>query len=99
MHRRGFGLFNPTLRAGAIMFAAVPQFDYYWLAVALWLLIYPFDFYLTMYGNQQRIKNAQDQIKYEGSYELNPIFQKDVNLLRWLSPRFFLMLILWPALF
>ncbi len=70
------------------------QFDNLWLAVALWLLIYACDYSLTIIGNRLWMKYGQAHIEFEGSYELNPYYQKDVDTLRRFSPRFFAMLLL-----
>jgi len=36
---------------------------------------------------------AMDRIMFEGSFELNPYFQADIDSLRWVSPRFILALL------
>jgi hypothetical protein len=68
------------------------QFDNFWLAVVLWLLFCLCDYYLTLIGNRLWMKYGQAHIEFEGSYELNPHHQKDVDALRWLSPRYLVML-------
>jgi hypothetical protein len=70
------------------------QFDNFWLAIVLWLLIYPCDYTLTIIGNRLWMKYAQPHIEFEGSYEVNAYYQKDVDALRLLSPRFFRALLL-----
>jgi hypothetical protein len=70
------------------------QFDNLWLAIVLWLLTHSCDYYLTIIGNRLWMKYAQPHIEFEGSYEVNAYFQKDVNALRLLSPRFFVTLAL-----
>jgi hypothetical protein len=73
------------------------QFDNFWLAVVLWLLIYPCDYYLTLIGNRLWMKYGQAHIEFEGSYELNAYYQKDVDALRRFSPRFVVQWLFWPV--
>jgi hypothetical protein len=72
------------------------QFDNFWLAAVLWLVIYPCDYYLTLIGNRLWTKHGQAHVEFEGSYELNTYYQKDVDALHRFSPRFFVQLLLWP---
>jgi hypothetical protein len=67
-------------------------FDYFWPAAAVWSLLYISDYALTMIC--ARLYRAQDTIVFEGSYELNPLFQRDVDSLRVVSPRFVFTLLL-----
>jgi hypothetical protein len=40
-----------------------------------------------------RLYRAQDKLVFEGSYEITPMFQADINALRRISPRFVVLLI------
>lgn len=57
-----------------------------WLGSLVWACLYISDYCLTISG--ARLYQAQDKIVFQGSYEITPIFQADVNALRRISPRF-----------
>jgi hypothetical protein len=57
-----------------------------WSGPLLWAILYISDNTLTMLC--ARMYKAQNIIKFEGSFELTPAFQKDVDALRRLSPKF-----------
>ena len=70
----------------------------YWLAtspisgVILWMILYVSDYYLTIYT--ARGFHEIGHVQFEGSFELTPQFQKDVDALKPVSRRH----ILWLAL-
>lgn len=57
------------------------------LLLVLWTIVYIGDYALTIISARlyQKINHI---IEYEGSYELTPQFQEDINALRLVSPRF-----------
>jgi len=57
-----------------------------WLLVVGAVFLHFFDYGLTIRG--ARLYAAQDHYKAEGSYELNPNFENDVNALNWISSKF-----------
>ena len=59
-----------------------------WPGIIVWSLLYISDYYLTIYGARLYQNHARRYIVFEGSYELTPYFQADINALRRLSPRF-----------
>jgi hypothetical protein len=61
-------------------------FESAWLGPALWAAAYVSDFALTL--TCARMYRAQQIVVFEGSYELTPLFEGDVNALRKISPRF-----------
>lgn len=63
-----------------------------WAGPLLWVAVYTSDYFFTIAG--ARLCRVQDKIVFAGSFEINPLFQDDVNALRRLSPRFFLALVL-----
>ena len=63
------------------------------VAIVLWLAVYAADYYLTLYGRQLWLKNAQAFLRFQGSYELNPYYQKDVDANKRVSRRFIFMLV------
>lgn len=66
-------------------------FESTWSGPALWAAAYISDFALTLAC--ARLYRAQDNIVLEGSYEITPMFQGDVDALRKVSPRFIVALI------
>lgn len=59
-----------------------------WLTLTVWGLIYLADYYLTIFSAAKIRGPMQAYVRYEGSYELTPEFQKDVDKLRLFSPQF-----------
>jgi hypothetical protein len=66
-------------------------FDSPWLGPLLWVALYISDYLMTL--TCARMYQAQQTIVFEGSYEITPIFQADVNALRRVSPRFLIALL------
>lgn len=72
-----------------------------WLGVVCWIIIYISDYYLTIYS--ARGFRAIDRYRFEGSMELTPQFQKDVDNLEpisrrhifWLIASSLILLIVW----
>ena len=62
-----------------------------WAGPLLWMSLYISDYYLTIAC--ARLYRAQDKVVFEGSYEITPFYQADVNALRRVSPRFVLVLL------
>jgi len=59
-----------------------------WISLTVWALLFISDYYFTIYGAYLYQTYAKQYVVYEGSYELTPSFQNDVNNLRRVSPRF-----------
>ena len=70
---------------------------YPWLAALLWGVLHATDYLLTIVGVVHS-RRVADQVSFE-SYELNPLFRKPVEEVRWLSPRFLLSLLIIALLF
>ena len=66
-----------------------------WLGPMLWAAIYVSDYTLTVAC--ARLYRAQDHIVFEGSYEITPMFQADIDGLRKFSRRFLVALIVSTA--
>jgi hypothetical protein len=62
-----------------------------WVGPLAWAALYCSDYYLTVAC--ARLYSEQDKIKFEGSYELNPVFEAEIDALRRISPRFIAMLL------
>jgi hypothetical protein len=63
-----------------------------WPGVIIWVVLYISDYYLTIYAAQGFREIGHFQ--FEGSYELTPQFQKDVDALKPISARHVSMLVL-----
>lgn len=57
-----------------------------WIPALAWIILYTGDYYLTLYG--ARLREMQSVYNLEGSYELTPEYEKDVDSRRKLSPTF-----------
>ena len=64
-----------------------------WPGIIAWALIYISDFVFTMTCARLYRRSIGSKIVFEGSFELNPIFQRDVDSLRLFSPKFIAMLL------
>ncbi len=62
--------------------------EHFWLALILWSVVYSADYYLTIYGASLYHTSLKEHIVFEGSFELTPYFQQDVDTLQHFSPRF-----------
>ena len=62
-----------------------------WLFPLIWAGLYTSDYCFTLAC--ARLYQAQSTIVFEGSYEITPAFQRDVNALRRISPRFVAILV------
>ena len=63
-----------------------------WYGLILWIILYVSDYYLTL--NSARGFREIGQFQFEGSFELTPQFQKDINQLRPVSRLHITMLVL-----
>ena len=59
-----------------------------WPLLLVWGLAYLADYYASIYIARLMLGVLKEHIQFEGSLELTPIFQKDVDALRRLSPAF-----------
>lgn len=62
-----------------------------WISVVTWLVLYSGDYYLTIWGAS--LYQAQNSSRIEGSYELTPEYQSEIDNLRLVSPKFLVWLI------
>ena len=67
-----------------------------WLGLAIWVLAYVSDYAFTVACARMYQSGVRDVLVFEGSYELTPYFQRDIDSLRRVSPRFILAL-LWSV--
>ena len=59
-----------------------------WPGLVVWALVYCSDYYLTILCARMYRQGICDKISFEGSYEITPYYQSDVDALRKFSPRF-----------
>ena len=63
-------------------------FKHAWIGIPFWALLYISDYTLTLICARMYQDGVREKIAFEGSYELTPYFQQDVNSLRVVSPKF-----------
>jgi hypothetical protein len=66
-----------------------------WYGVVLWIILYTSDYYLTLYS--ARGFREIGHFQFEGSFELTPQYQKDIDNLRPVSKRHLALLLLYSA--
>ena len=59
-----------------------------WPGLLVWVALYISDYILTLVCARLYRQGAAEKIQFEGSYEITPFFQRDIDLLRRVSPRF-----------
>ena len=59
-----------------------------WLGLAIWVALYVSDYYLTIACARMYQNGAKEVVRFQGSYEITPYFQKDVDRLGLFSSRF-----------
>jgi hypothetical protein len=64
-----------------------------WPGLLIWVALYVSDYYLTIACARMYQNGAREVIRFEGSYEITPYFQKDVDRLGLFSRRFLFALI------
>ena len=69
-------------------------FNSLWPGLAAWSILYVSDYALTITCARLYQAGVKEKIAFEGSYEITPYYQKDINSLRLISPRFLAMLLL-----
>ena len=67
-----------------------------WYGIILWIILYTSDYYLTVYWG--RGFREIGHIQFEGSFELTPQYQKDIDALKPISRLHVTLLILYSLL-
>jgi hypothetical protein len=67
-----------------------------WLGMILWIILYISDYYLTVYS--ARGFKEVGHFQFEGSFELTPQYQKDIDALRPISRLHLTLLVLYSLL-
>jgi hypothetical protein len=68
-------------------------FNALWPGVAAWSALYISDYAHTIQCARLYRAGANEKLVFEGSYEITPYFQRDIDSLRRVSPRFWAMLL------
>jgi hypothetical protein len=87
---------NPNLKLKAALHwrETMPFFfTSLWPALIVWVVLYISDYAFTIACAKMRRGPISEKIVIEGSYEITPYFQRDVDALRRFSPRFVTMLV------
>jgi hypothetical protein len=61
-----------------------------WPGIAVWVLLYISDYAFTIACARMYHAGVREVFVFEGSFELTPYYQKDIDALRTISPRFLL---------
>jgi len=64
-----------------------------WLVSLTWAALSIFDFSATMVYSKAYRDFLSSTVQYERGVEMNPMFEKDVEQLRWFSPRYFILML------
>jgi len=64
-----------------------------WPSLLVWVVLYISDYAFTIASARLRLGPISEKIVIEGSYEITPYFQRDIDSLRRISPRFIAMLV------
>lgn len=67
-----------------------------WQGVILWIILYTSDYYLTLYTARQH--RSIPQLQFEGSFELTPQFQNDIDHLKPISKRHVILLVVFSLI-
>ena len=67
-------------------------FSSLWPGLTVWSLLYISDYTFTIVCARLYRSLVSEKLVFEGRFELNPVFQQDVDSLRLISPRFIAML-------
>ena len=59
-----------------------------WPGLLVWSVLYVSDYSMTLVCARLYRRGVIEKIEFEGSYELNPYFQADIDSLKIISPRF-----------
>jgi hypothetical protein len=70
----------------------------FWAGLGAWIVLYISDYTLTITCARLYQGGVREKLAFEGSYELTPFFQRDVDSLRRISPRFIFALLTTSAM-
>ena len=64
-----------------------------WLVAALWGILSVIDFSATLLYSKAYREFLSETVEYEHGVEMNPTFEKDVQEVRWFSPRYIILML------
>jgi hypothetical protein len=64
-----------------------------WPGLLVWVALFISDYTMTLLCARMYQAGVKEKLVFEGSYEITPYFQKDIDSLRVISPRFLLALV------
>lgn len=70
-----------------------------WISLLIWSLLYLGDYFLTIFSARNFQTKLSDHYQFDQSFELNPLFENDVNNLRLISPRHIFLWLLTSVVF
>lgn len=73
---------------------AYSTFQSIWAVIGLWCVLYIGDYYLTLYTARLFKGDVGGHFDFGGSFELNPLYEDEVEAARSVSPKFIAVLIL-----
>ena len=73
-------------------------FNSVWPSLTVWVLLYVSDYALTVTCARLYRGGVCEKLVFAGSYEITPFFQRDIDSLRRISPRFLAMLLVFSCL-
>jgi hypothetical protein len=68
--------------------------DHLWVGLIIWMALFISDYSFTLACASLYRRGIRDKIAFEGSFELTPYYQKDIDSLKRISPRFLFALML-----
>ena len=68
--------------------------EHLWLGLIIWVALFISDYSFTIACARLYRRGVKEKIVFEGSFELTPYYQKDIDSLKKFSPRFLLALVL-----
>src|SRR5947209_2817578 len=72
--------------------------EHVWLGLIIWVALFISDYSFTIACARLYRRGVNEKIVFEGSYELTPLYQKDIDSLSRFSPRFLLVMVLTVAI-
>ena len=64
-----------------------------WPGLSIWVVLFISDYTMTLLCARMYQAGVNEKLVFEGSYEITPFFQKDIDSLRVVSPHFLMALV------
>jgi hypothetical protein len=62
--------------------------EHLWTGLSVWIVLYVCDYTMTIICARLYKNGVRDKIRFEGSFEITPYYQRDIDSLKKVSPRF-----------